>query len=158
MDDKREWQRNVDEDVAYLQEVLLKAAAMGQRLPGLLKPILLPFDCQLRSGSPKKLLTDNLSRAFDLNDLPSTLQPLTTDEYRSDLETGTDIDYLTFQPPDISHNRIRLVISAMRGRPGENSPPREMGNLEAEFHLSDNRWEAVRMPNLFIRNSLDTDD
>jgi hypothetical protein len=158
MDDRQEWQRNVDEDVAYLQEVILKAAAMGQRLPGLMKPLLLPYDCQLRSGSPKRLLTDSLSRAFDLSNLPSMLQPLTTDEYQSGHETGSDIDYLTFQPPDISRNRIRLVISAVRGHPGGDTPPREIGNLEAEFRLADNRWEAVGMPHVFIRNSLDGED
>lgn len=152
MIEKQEWQRNDDDDVAHLQEVMLKAAALGQRLPGLQQPIILPFGCQLRSGSSHPLLTDNLSPAFNLDDVPSVLRPMSSAEYRSEFPGDAGSYYLSFQPPGVSPRRIRLVISALRGSPGGDPPPREVGNLQAEFHYADGRWIAVGMPDLFIRN------
>ncbi|HEX2282952.1 MAG TPA: hypothetical protein VHG52_14435, partial [Thermomicrobiales bacterium] len=141
-----------EQDLAYLQEVLLKAAALGQRLPGLQQPIVLPLHCRLRTGSSHPFLTEHLSPALNLNDVPAMLRPMSANEYRAAYPGGADVRYLTFQPPDISPGRIRLVISALRGRPDGDPPPDEVGNLQAEFRLADGRWEAAGMPDLFIRN------
>jgi hypothetical protein len=64
LEDKQDWHMNVNEEVAHLQEVILKAAALGQCLSGLQQPIILPFGCTLRTGSSHPLLTDDLSPCF----------------------------------------------------------------------------------------------
>jgi hypothetical protein len=143
-------QGTIDEAIAHLQEMMLKAVALGQRLPGLEKPIVMPVHCQLRSGRSHALLTDNLSPSLNLHTLPGMLRPVSTAEYQSTSSDIPDSWYLAFQPPQSSPGRIRLVISALRGKPGRKPPPVEIGNLQAEFHFTGSRWEAVAMPSLFI--------
>jgi hypothetical protein len=156
-----EYQRNsrgsIDEDIAHLQEIVLKAAILGQRLPGLQKPIIIPFSRLFRHDAAHPLLLDNLSPALNLNNVPEVLRPMSAAEYLSRAPRNPGDWYLMFQPPDISPSRIRLVISALRGEPGSKPPPVEIGNLQAEFHFSGGRWEAVTMPSLFISNGTGTD-
>jgi hypothetical protein len=150
-------QRNVQDDIAHLQEVMIKAVTLGQRLPGLNKPVIIPHQCHVGPGATHPLLIDNLSPSLNLEKLPEVLHLMSADEYQRHVANGHDDWYLTFQPPHVGTSRIQLVISALRGHPGRKPPPVEIGNLQAEFHFADGRWEAVSMPNLYISDMKKTD-
>lgn len=153
MDDAREWRENINVDVAHLQEVMLNAVAFGQLLPGLTRPVLLPDGCGFRTDAPHPLLRDTLSKAFDLKHLPTVFRPVSVSEYWSESQ-GTYGSFLAFHPPDVRCGRIRLVISANRGRPDGNPPMREIASLEAEFQLTGHRWTAVGTPSLYVQDAL----
>jgi hypothetical protein len=157
MSDGWQWRENINADVAHLQEVMLNAVAFGQLLPGLTRPVLLPEGCSFRGDTPCPLLRDTLSKAFNLKQLPTVFRPVTVSEYWAESQQGRYGSFLAFNPPDVRCSRIRLVITANRGRPGGDPPLREVASLEAEFHLADHRWEAVGMPSLFIQDDLDRD-
>ena len=150
----RDGQGSVDETIAHLQEVMIKAVTLGQRLPGLNNPVILPRHCSRNLEAKRPMLTDNLSPCLNLKSLPDVLNIVTADEYQRSNVGDTNDWYLAFQPPIVGASRIRIVISALRGRPCRNPPPVEIGNLQAEFHLAEGRWEAVGLPILYISDTL----
>jgi hypothetical protein len=140
-----------DSILAYLQELLLTAALLGERLPGARRPLRL-----LKGGLreiPSRIITSNLAAALRLDELPQrldllSLEQLTLDEH---LLIDGEISFLAFRPAVWHADRVELsmVVGGMQRANGD-WQCREIGHVNAEFCKVGGRWAALTEPHVFL--------
>lgn len=142
-----------DVTLGYLQELLLSATLLGERLPGSRKPVRL----STRSGNhlqpPTRILRTNLAASLKLDDLPRHLQAISPEQLAPLLSQSNNEDrsFLAFQPAEWMSDRVEIsmVIGTMQeGRCGWRC--REVGRVQVVFHQVEGRWSTLGEPHMFI--------
>ena len=138
--------------LAYLQELLLTAVILEERLPGARRPL------RVLSGSglieiPSRILRSNLARAINLEDLPRRLDVFSSEhqDLTKGLPTDGELLYFAFRPAVWAGDRVELslAIDAMTPSGGESSC-REIGRIDAEFQQLGGRWAALGDPHVYF--------
>jgi hypothetical protein len=141
-----------DSTLAYLQELLLTAALLGERLPGARRPLRFLVGGGLR-GIPSKIVRTNLAQSLKLDELPQRLDILSLDELERDerMTAGEELNFLAFRPADWQEDRVEiaLVVGGLR-RVDSDWQCRELGRVNAAFHETDGRWAAITDPHVFL--------
>lgn len=142
-----------DAVLGYLQELLLSATLLGERLPGSRKPVRLSTCGGVLLQPPTKILRSNLAASLKLDDLPRHLQAVSPEQLAQPDMQGLDeeIHFFTFRPAGWMSDRVELslVIGSVRQENGERRC-REIGSVDAVFRQVEGRWSVLGEPHVFI--------
>ena len=144
---------NSDSILGYLQELVLMAVMLGERLPGTRRPLRLLASGRLLREIPSKIVRSNLAQSLKLDDLPRPLEPLSLEQLKSQeqLLVDEEFSFLAFRPPVWQTNRIELsmVIGGVDQEDGS-WRCREIGHIDTAFHEISGRWAAVSEPHIYL--------
>jgi len=141
-----------DTVLAYLQELLLTAVMLEERLPGARRPVRVLSGSGLRE-IPTWISNSNLARGLKLEDLPHRLQVLPSDRRELAMREppGGELLFLAFRPAYWAEDRVELSLAiGALGHTGEEWSCREIGRIDAEFQQLDGRWAALGDPHVFF--------
>jgi hypothetical protein len=142
-----------DSTLGYLQELLLSAVMLGERLPGARRPIRLPARGGTLANLPSKILRLNLAQSLKLDELPRRLDALSVEQLKVEehLLVDENFSFLAFRPVVWGRDRVELsmVIGGMSRADGS-WQCRELGHVDAQFHEREGRWAAVNEPHVFL--------
>lgn len=145
-----------DAVLGYLQELVLSAALLGERLPGARRPVRLGGKGKTLRGLPTRILSANLASSLKLDDLPRRLEAISADQLvPSELLAFEDeIGFLAFRPASWKSSSVELsmVIATVRGDQ-ESWQCREVGHIDATFRQIDGRWSTFGEPHVYIATS-----
>lgn len=142
-----------DSILGYLQELVLMAAMLGERLPGTRRPLQLLASGRAVRGLPSKIVRSNLAQSLKLDDLPRRLELLSVEQLKLEeqLLADEEISFLAFRPAVWRDNRVELsmVIGGMNREDGD-WRCREIGHVDTAFHEISGRWAAVSEPHIYL--------
>ncbi|MEZ4522422.1 MAG: hypothetical protein R3A46_12375 [Thermomicrobiales bacterium] len=142
-----------DSILGYLQEIVLIAVMLGERLPGTRRPIqIFPRGHRLRE-IPMKIVQSNLAQSLKLDELPRRLDVLALDELMTEeqLLLDEEVGFLAFRPAVWRDDRVQLsmVIGGMNREEGD-WQCHEIGHINTEFRQSGGRWAAISEPHIYL--------
>lgn len=142
-----------DAILAYLQELLLSAALLGERLPGAKRPVQLAGARSKIRKIPTRILSSNLAGSLKLDDLPSRLEAISAEQLIPTelLAFEDEIGFLAFRPPSWMPDAVQLsmVIATVRLE-HENWQCQEIGHIDAMFREVNGRWATVGEPHIYL--------
>lgn len=142
-----------DTTLGYLQEIVLSAALLGERLPGTRRPLSSVCGCWRRHDQPVRVLTSNLARSLRIDHLPGRVRALTPEQLSGEAgeRDGGEVCFVSFQPAVCQTNRVQIMLEVGAARyEGWGWRQRELCSIEAEFQDQDGRWVATREPSIFV--------
>ncbi len=144
---------NPDSVLGYLQELVLMAVMLGERLPGTRKPLQLLARGRRLGDIPSKIVRSNLAQSLKLDELPRRLDLLSLEQLKLEEQLLVDgeISFLAFRPAIWSEERVELsmVIGGMNKEEGD-WRCREIGHVDTAFHEISGRWAAVSEPHIYL--------
>lgn len=142
-----------DSILGYLQELVLTAAMLGERLPGTRRPLQLLASGRAIRDLPLKIARSNLAQSLKLDELPRKLELLSIEELKIEeqLLVDEEISFLAFRPAIWRDNRVELsmVIGGMNREEGD-WRCREIGHVDTAFHELSGRWAAISEPHIYL--------
>lgn len=141
-----------DELLGELQELILTAVLLRQRLPASRQPLYLPGLERLLEAGEIDLLDDELALSLALTDMPvqvrkRTHQALTTNLERSAWPTAY---YLAFAPPERENGHIIRMRLALFRLPGGGWPAEPVSGMDIVFRRTAERWQAAGEATVFV--------
>jgi hypothetical protein len=138
-----------NETLRHLQETLLEAVLLNQRLPGGEQPVLLPDLPWVLRQSTVILIDENLAESISAERLPMPISVLPLEALKEEARTRGDVAYLRFQPAEIQGDTVRLTLQA--GIVPEDPNRRALGlsGLQVQFQEGADRWEVTSEPVFF---------
>ncbi|CAN5520798.1 hypothetical protein BH23CHL2_BH23CHL2_28460 [soil metagenome] len=144
---------NPDSILAYLQELILIAVMLGERLPGTRRPLRLLSRSRNLRELPSKIVRSNLAQSLTLDELPRRLDALSLDQLKAEEQLLVDheFSFLAFRPPVWRDDRVELsmVIGGMNRDKGD-WQCREIGHVNTEFRQTSGRWTAISEPHVYL--------
>jgi len=138
-----------DEVLRHLQETLLKAVLLSQRLPGGNQPIMFP-DLSFILRQPNVVLVDeNLVGPVSIEESPTRVRLLSRETLQQEARTQGDITYLRFQPPVGEGNAVRLTLEAKIAARDPDQRILGLSGIQVKFEEVAGQWEAVDEPIFF---------
>ena len=142
-----------DSILGYLQELVLMAVMLGERLPGTRRPLRLIAGGRLLREIPSMIVRSNLAQSLKLDDLPGRLELLSLEQLKTEeqLLVDEEISFLAFRPPVWQANRIELsmVIGGVNQEDGR-WRCHEIGHVDTAFHEISGRWAAISEPHIYL--------
>ena len=142
-----------DSILGHLQELVLMAAILGERLPGTRRPLQLLSRGRRMGDMPHKIVQSNLAQSLKLDDLPRRLELLSVEQLgrEKNLLNDGEINFLAFRPAVWNDDRVELsmVIGGMNKKKGD-WRCREIGHVDTAFHEISGRWAAVSEPHIYL--------
>ena len=142
-----------DSILGYLQELMLMAAMLGERLPGTRRPLQLLSSGRRLRDIPSNIVRSNLAQSLKLDELPRRLDALSLDqlELEEQLLVDGEISFLAFRPAVWRDGRVELsmLIGGMNREDGD-WHCREIGHVDSAFHEISGRWAAVSEPHIYL--------
>ena len=144
---------NPDSILGYLQELVLIAVMLGERLPGTRRPLRVLSGGRGLRDLPSKIIRSNLAQSLKLDDLPRRLDILSLDQLtlEEQLLIDQEINFLAFRPPVWRDDEIELsmVIGGMNRGEGD-WQCREIGHVSTAFRQTSGRWAAISEPHIYF--------
>jgi hypothetical protein len=142
-----------DSVLGYLQELMLMAVMLGERLPGTRRPLRLLAGGRLLRDIPSRIIQSNLAQSIRLDDLPRQLEPLSIDQLKTQEQILVDeeFSFLAFRAPVWQADRVELsmVIGGVDQEDGS-WRCREIGHVDTAFHEISGRWAAISEPHIYL--------
>jgi hypothetical protein len=138
-----------DEVLGQLQELLLKAILLGQKLPGLDRSIQFPDLPFLLQESTITLIDENLKNSISFAEVPIPIRILSQQALLEEAHTQGDIAYLRFQPSEIEGDTVRLTLEAKVYPHDPNQSVLGLSGIQVTFQRVSGNWQVFREPILF---------
>ena len=138
-----------DEVLGQLQELLLKAVLLGQKLPGLNQVVQFPDLPFLLQESTVTLIDENLANSVTITKITVSVRILSQEALLEEAHEEGDIAYLRFQPPEMEDNTVRLTLEARICPQNPNQPVLGLSGIQVTFHRILGIWQVVDEPILF---------
>lgn len=142
-----------DSILGYLQELVLMAVMLGERLPGTRRPLQLLSSGRRLRDIPSTIVQSNLAQSLKLDELPRRLETLSLDQLKLEEQLLIDgeISFLAFRPAVWRDDRVELsmVIGGVN-REEDSWHCREIGHVDTAFHEISGRWAAISEPHIYL--------
>jgi hypothetical protein len=141
-----------NELLGELQELILTAVLLRQRLPGNRQPLHLPGLERLLESGTVDLLDEHLAANLALTDMPvqvrkRTLQSLVASLERSAWPTAY---YLAFAPPERENGHIIRMRLALYPVPRAGRATDPISGIDVVFRRTEERWQAAGEASIFV--------
>jgi hypothetical protein len=141
-----------EELLGELQELILTAVLLRQRLPGSRQPLYLPGLERLLEGGTVDLLDEQLAASLALDDMPVKVRKRTNQSLVEGLERSAwpTTYYLAFGPPERENGHIiRMRLALFRvARAGRTDEP--VSGIDVVFRRTEERWQAAGEASVFV--------
>ena len=132
-----------DSVIASLQKTLLKAALLGETLPGGSRPLRLSdLDFILRHEHIY-LSDENLAGDISVEGLPKPLRVMSREELQKQAEAEGDLAYLHFRPAEAVGGGVRLTLE---GKLAASAQPLGLSSVQVKFRDAGGHWESFDDP------------
>ncbi|MBW4450574.1 MAG: hypothetical protein KME38_28040 [Spirirestis rafaelensis WJT71-NPBG6] len=138
-----------DEVLGQLQELVLKAILLGQRLPGIDQSVRFPDLPFLLQKSTVTLIDENLANSVSIAEISVPVRILPQEALLEKAHEQGDIAYLRFQPPGIEDNVVRLTLKADICPQDSSQPVLGLSGIQVTFQKISGNWQVVNEPILF---------
>lgn len=138
-----------DEVIRDLQEMLLKAVLLVQRLPGCNQPIIFPDLSFILNQPTIVLINENLAGTVSIEESPKPVCILSQEALLQEASTQGDINYLRFQTPIVEDNAVRLTLEAKIAPRDPEQRTLGLGGIQVKFQEVEGQWEAADEPIFF---------
>lgn len=138
-----------DEVLRQLQETLLKAILLKERLPGGNQPIMFP-DLSFILGQPTIVLVDeNLAGPVTIEQPPKPIRIMSREDLLLEARTKGDIAYLLFRPPQGEDKSVKLTLEAKIAPCDPTQLTLGLSGVQVKFQKVTGQWEAIEEPAFF---------
>lgn len=138
-----------DEVIGQLQELVLKAILLGQRLPGIDRSVRFPDLPFVLQKSTVTLIDENLANSVSIAGISVPVRILSQEALLEEAREQGDIAYLRFQPPGIEDNVVRLTLEAKVCPHDSSQPVLGLSGIQVTFQKISGNWQVVNEPILF---------
>ena len=138
-----------DEVLGQLQELLLKAVLLGQKLPGLNQVVQFPDLPFLLQESTVTLIDENLANSVSAEGVLVPVRILSLEALLKEAHAQGNIAYLRFQPLEIEDDTVRLTLEAKICTHDPNQPILGLSGIQVTFQRISGDWQVVNEPVLF---------
>ncbi|MGI2908101.1 hypothetical protein [Tolypothrix sp. VBCCA 56010] len=139
-----------DEVLGQLQELVLKAILLGQRLPGIDRSVRFPDLPFVLQKSTVTLIDENLANSVSIAEISVPVRNLSQEALLEEAREQGDIAYLRFQPPGIEDNVVRLTLEAKVCPHDSSQPVLGLSGIQVTFQKVSGNWQVVNEPVLFF--------
>lgn len=130
----------------YLQGLILRAALLGETLPGTDQPVQFPDLPFITGHTPVTLLDENLDKHISVNNPGMQIRVLTQNDIRAQAALEGDTVYLHFQPPGVQENTIYLSLQAEIISSHPDKQRLGLSGMRVGFRKVNGHWEVVDGP------------
>ena len=131
--------------IASLQEMLLRAALLGEALPGGRGPTRLA-DLHFILRHPHVCLSeDNLAGKPSAEGLPKPLRVMSRDELKKEAAAQGDLAYLQFRPAEPVEGGVRLTLEGKLAT-GDGRQTAGLSSVQVKFRKVGDGWETFGDP------------
>ena len=138
-----------DEVLGRLQELLLNAILLGQKLPGIDQSVRFPDLPFLLQESTVTLIDENLANSVSAEEVLVPVRILSLEALLEEAHAQGDIAYLRFQPLEIEGDTVRLTLEAKICTHDPNQPVLGLSGIQVTFQKISGDWQVVNEPVLF---------
>jgi hypothetical protein len=139
----------VDPVLGYLQGLILRAALLGEALPGTDQRIHIPDLPIINEHKPVILLDENLEAHISFNSLSILIRVLSKDEVRAQTVLEGDTVYLHFQPPQFQEGTTHLSLQAEIVSSDPSKQRLGLSGMRIGFRKVDDHWDVFDGPIYF---------
>lgn len=141
-----------DELLGELQELILTAVLLRQRLPGSRQPLYLPGLERLLEGGTVDLLDEHLATSLTLADMPVHVRKRTRQTFVEGLERSAWPAgyYLAFARPERENGHIIRMRLSLYRLPGARRPAELVNGMDIVFRRTEERWQAAGEATVFV--------
>lgn len=141
-----------DELLGELQELILTAVLLRQRLPASRQPLYLPGLERLLEAGAVDLLDEELATSLALADMPVQVRKCTQRALTEGLERSTrpTAYYLAFAPPERENGHIIRIRLTLYRLPGGRRPAESVSGMDIVFRRTAERWQAAGEATVFV--------
>jgi hypothetical protein len=137
------------EVVRHLQETLLNAVLLSQRLPGGKRQIVFPDLPFILRQPTVVLLEENLAKGISIEDLQKPIRMLSREALVQEARIQGDITYLRFQPVQREGRVVQLTLEAKIAPRDPVQHTLGLSGIQVKFQEVAGQWEVVDEPVFF---------
>ena len=133
-------------ELGKLQETVLKAVLLGEKLPGSEQTARLPDKAFILRHPNVYVSDENLAGQFSLEGLSKPIRIVSTKTLQREAQDKTEIAYLKFSAPEVKGDAVALTLEGKIVSADPSRVPLGLSSIHFTFKKVGDKWESVAQP------------